>query len=109
MLDEKDIKKLTSILATKKDLEALATQKDLEDMAANSLKIFVTKQDFQELKSDVADLKELMQSLIVSVDKMAKSMEVLGAEYKAVSVQLTRHEKWIKQLSEKVGIQLSFE
>ena len=109
MLDDKDIQKLTSILATKKDLEGMATKKDLDDMAANSLKIFATKQDVQEIKSDVADMKELLQGLIVSVDKMAKSMEILGAEYKAVSVQLTRHEKWIKQLSEKAGIQLSFE
>lgn len=100
MLDDKDIQKLASVLATKKDLE---------DVASNSLKIFATKQDVQEIISDVADLKELMQSLIVSVDKMAKSMEILGVEYKAVSVQLTRHEKWIKQLSEKIGVQLSFE
>jgi predicted nuclease with TOPRIM domain len=100
MLDDKDIQKLVSILATKKDLD---------DMVTNSLKIFATKQDVGEIKSDVVDLKELLQSLIVSVDKMAKSMEILGAEYKAVSVQLTRHEKWIKQISEKVGVQLSFE
>lgn len=100
MLDNKDIEKLVSILATKKDLE---------NMADNSLKIFATKQDIQEIRSDVADLKELLQGLLVASDKMLKSMEILGAEYKAVSVQLTRHERWIKQLSEKLGVQLSFE
>ena len=117
MLDDKDIQKLATVLVTKKDLEDMAasnlkifaTKKDLEDMADKSLKIFATKQDVQEMKSDIADIKELLQSLIVSVDKMAKSMETLGAEYKAVSVQLTRHERWIKQLSEKLGVQLSFE
>ena len=109
MLEDKDIEKLVSVLATKKDLEGMATKKDLEEMALNSLKIFATKQDIQEIRSDVADLRELLQGLIVVSDKMLKSMEILGAEYKAVSVQLTRHEKWIKQLSEKVGVQLSFE
>jgi len=100
MLEAKDIQKLASVLATKKDLE---------NMAANSLKVFATKQDAKEIKSDVADIKELLQGLIVATDKMAKSMEILGVEYHAVSVQLTRHEKWIKQLSEKAGVKLSFE
>lgn len=100
MLEDKDIEKLVSLLATKKDLD---------NMAENSLKIFATKQDVQEIKSSVADLKELLQGLLVATDKMATSMEILGAEYKAISVQLTRHEKWIKQLSEKAGIQLSYE
>lgn len=117
MLENKDIEKLTSVLVTKKDLDIMvannlkvfATKKDLEDMAANSLKIFATKQDVQEIRSDVADLKELLQGLLVSTDKMVKSIEILSTEYKAVSVQLTRHERWIKQLSDKIGVQLSFE
>ena len=118
MLDDEDITKLSLLLATKgdleslatkKDLEGVATKKDLENMADSSLKIFANKQDVQEIKSDLADLKELLQGLLVASDKMLKSMEILGAEYKAMSVQLTRHEKWIKQLSEKLGMQLSFE
>ena len=51
MLEDKDIEKLTSLLATKKDLD---------NMAENSLKIFATRQDVQEIKSSVADLKELL-------------------------------------------------
>jgi hypothetical protein len=81
MLEDKDIEKLVSLLAT--------------------------KQDVRETRQDITDLRELVQGLIVATDKMATSMGIMGAEYGAVSVQLTRHEKWIKQLSEKAGIKLS--
>ncbi len=83
MLEDKDIEKLVSLLAT--------------------------KQDVKEIREDVSASRELLQGLLVATDKMAKSMEILGTEYHAVSVQLTRHEKWIKQLSDKLGVQLSFE
>jgi len=51
MLNDQDINKLVSILATKKDLD---------DMVANSLKIFATKKDIQEVRNDLGDLKELV-------------------------------------------------
>lgn len=83
MLEDKDIDKLVALLAT--------------------------KQDVKEIREDVAASREFLQGLLVATDKMATSMGVMGAEYAAVSTQLTRHEKWIKQLSEKAGIQLSYE
>jgi hypothetical protein len=82
MLEDKDIEKLVSVLAT--------------------------KQDVNKARQDINDLRELVQGLIVATDKMATSMSTMTAEYSAISVQLTRHEKWIKQLSEKLGIELSF-
>lgn len=83
MLEDKDIEKLVSVLATKADVK--------------------------ELKEDVSSLREIVQGLVVSTDNMAKSMEILGGEYGAVAVQLKRHEKWIKQISDKLGLELSFE
>jgi len=83
MLEDKDIEKLISLLATKEDVK--------------------------EIRSDISDMREMLQGLMVATDKMAKSMEILGTEYSAVSKQLTRHEKWLQQLSEKVGVKLSYE
>ncbi len=80
MLNDEDIKKLTSVLASKNDIE--------------------------EVKSDMADLKELVQGLIVSTDGIAKAIGNLSIEYAAISTQLTRHELWIKQIAEKVGLKL---
>ena len=126
MLDDKDINKLKSILATKQDLKGVATKKDLDkmaadnlkifatkkdldDMAARNLKIFSTKQDVKEIKSDLSDLKELVQGLFVATDAIAKSIGELKMEYAAISTQLTRHERWIKQIAEKVGLNLAME
>lgn len=80
MLNDQDIDKLTAVLASKADV--------------------------QEIKSDMADLKELVQGLIVSTDNIAKSINNLSVEYAAISTQLSRHELWIKQIAEKVGLKL---
>ncbi len=81
MLNDEDVNKLTSVLATKKDVE--------------------------DIRSDMADLKELVQGLIVSTDNIAKSIGNLSVKYGAIATQLTRHELWIKQIAEKVGLKLS--
>jgi predicted nucleic acid-binding Zn-ribbon protein len=83
MLDDKDINKLVSLLATKKD--------------------------FEEIRSNISDMKELLQGLLVATDAIAKSIGELKMEYAAISTQLTRHERWIKQIAEKVGLNLAME
>ena len=81
MLDDQDINKLTSVLASKKDVE--------------------------EIRGDLGDLKELVQGLIISNDSIAKSISDLTLEYAAIKHQINRHEEWIKQIAEKVGLKLS--
>ena len=80
MLNDNDINKLTAVLASKKDVE--------------------------EIKSDLGDLRELVQGLVVSNDSIAKSIGDLSLEYAAISSQLSRHDRWIKQIAEKVGLHL---
>ena len=58
MLNDQDINKLTTVLASKKDVE--------------------------EIKTDLGYLKELVQGLIISNDSIAKSISDLGLEYSAV-------------------------
>jgi hypothetical protein len=48
MLENKDIEKLISLLATKEDVK--------------------------EIRSDISDMREMLQGLMVATDKMAKSM-----------------------------------
>lgn len=81
MLNDQDINKLTSVLASKKDVE--------------------------EIKSDLRDLKELVQGIIISNDSIAKSIGDLTLEYAAIKHQINRHEEWIKQIAEKVGLKLA--
>ena len=117
MLTAQDIQKIKSVVATKEDLKKMqastlkifATKKDLRDMQARSLEVFATKKDMAEVKTEMAEMKELLQGLFVATDSIAKSIGELKMEYAAISTQLTRHDRWIKQIAEKIGINLAIE
>lgn len=94
-----DIKKLLEIVATKEDLGELASK-------------LVTLGEFDnfknEIKQDFALLRESIQALTISIDKLVKAVSDLKTEYTVISVQLSRHEKWIQQLAEKLGVELEY-
>ncbi|MCX6752836.1 MAG: hypothetical protein NTW62_00610 [Candidatus Nomurabacteria bacterium] len=81
MLTDQDIDKLTSVLASKNDI--------------------------QEIKVDLEGLKELVQGLIVSSDSLSKSISEFTVEYAAISNQLSRHDQWIRQIAEKLDLKLA--
>ena len=124
MLDDQDIVKLKSVFATKEDIQGFKVElkQDINSLRgdftefkqetnSNFLRldgdVGSIKTDMQEVKSDMADLKELVQGLIVSTDGIAKSIGELRLEYAAITTQLSRHELWIKQIAEKVGLKLA--
>lgn len=80
MLDDKDIQKIVSLVATKEDV--------------------------QEIKEELSGLKEIVQSLTVSVDKLVKIIADRETEYIMMSHQLSRHEKWFQQIADKLGLRL---
>lgn len=82
MLTNEDIKKLSEVLATKEDIK--------------------------DLKEDVDGLREMVQSLVVSVDKLVKAVSDLKTEYAAITNQINRHEKWIEQIADKLGLKLEY-
>lgn len=101
MLNDQDIKKLSLILATKSDIKEV--KDDLDS------KFIILKSDIQNVKKDVEGLRESIQGMMVAVDNLAKVISDLRLEYVAISTQLTRHERWIKQIAEKVGLNLAME
>ncbi len=82
MLTDQDITKLTAVLAT--------------------------KQDVQDLKEELVGLKETVQALSIAVDKLIKAIDDLRQEYIAITSQVNRHEKWLQQIADKVGIKLEY-
>jgi uncharacterized protein YoxC len=78
MLDKEDVQKLMEVLATKDDIK--------------------------EIKEDVNGLREMVQALVVSVDKLVGSVEALSQEYTMVTAKVDRHEKWLLQIAEKLGL-----
>jgi len=103
MLEENDFQKLKELFATKEDLNNL-----LEKYATKAVEIFVTKEEIQEVKNDINALREQIQALTLSIDKLVKASENLFEEYISIKAHLDRHEKWIKQIANKLGIKLEY-
>lgn len=81
MLEDKDIQKLIEVFATREEV--------------------ATKQDLEELRKDFARLE-------TAVDAYAKKADTYFQELVALSHKVDRHEKWIKQLADKLGIKLEY-
>ena len=56
---------------------------------------------FDEVKKDFVDLQ-------TSVDGYAKRADTYFQEMVALSHKVDRHEKWIKQIADKLGIKLEY-
>jgi len=72
------------------------------------LEVLATKEDIRDLKEDVSALRESIQALTVSVDRLAKVVEDLHQEFIAITAKVDRHEKWIRQIAERLGIKLEY-
>ena len=70
------------------------------------MEVLATKDDVREIRQDVSVLRESIQELTVSVDRLAKSVDTLTTEYASIAMQMSRHEKWIQQLADRLGLKL---
>ena len=99
MLDDTDIQKLKGVLTTKEDLNNLSVR-------------LLPREEFEnfkiELKEDINGLREMVQSLVISVDKLVGAVDSLAQEYTMVVGKIDRHEKWLHLLAEKLGIKLEY-
>jgi len=97
----------------------MLTDKDIQKLIKAQEAIFVTKEDFaklvtldefdkfrKETKKEFNNLREHIRALTISVDKLVKAIENLKQEYVAITSKIDRHEKWIQQIAEKVGVEL---
>ena len=72
------------------------------------LEVLATKEDIKELREDMSGLRESVQALTVAVDRLAKAVEDMHQEFVATTAKVDRHEKWIRQIAEKLGIKLEY-
>jgi uncharacterized coiled-coil DUF342 family protein len=113
MLTNEDIKKLKKILPTKKDLAKFATKKDLLKFATKEdLAKLVTLDEFdqfrKETREEFKDLRKLFNELAMAVDAYAKKADTYFQEILALAQKVDRHERWIHQIAEKIGIKLEY-
>ena len=105
MLTDKDIEKIASALVTKQS-SVFATKEDIADIKLD-ISLLATKSDVAETRKDIDGLRESIQGLFSAVDKLVQAIHELRLEYTSMGFQLTRHEKWIKEIAGKVGIHLA--
>ena len=74
--------------------------KSLPDVFATRDEI-VTKADFEELKAGFRELQSAVDAYAVKADKFFQELVMLANK-------VDRHEKWLLQIAEKLGIKLQY-
>lgn len=82
----------------------MLTDQDISKLAA----VLATKQDIVELTDRIVKLEESVNALTTSIDGLIGELKKLRTEYSAMSNKLNRHETWIKQLAQKLGVNLEY-
>jgi len=81
MLDDKDVQKL--------------------------IEVFITRKEFNEKISNLAT-KEDVDKILTAIDGYAKKVETFAQEMIVLAHKVDRHEKWILQIAEKLGVKLEY-
>ena len=80
----------------------MLTSEDIQKL----ISVLATKDDLRQLQTEVFSLRETVQGLTVAIDGLAKAIDELRVEYAAITTQLNRHERGIRQIAEKAHIKL---
>lgn len=81
----------------------MLTDKDIQKL----IQVFATREEVP-LKSDFDDLRKDFVNLQTSVDRLAKIVADYFQETKMLGKKIDRHEKWIQQLAQKMGVKLNY-
>ncbi len=83
----------------------MLTEDDIQKLIEAQQEVFATKEDLLNLKDE---LRKDFSNLATGVDAYAKKADTYFQEMVMLSHKVDRHEKWIQQLAEKLGVNLSF-
>jgi len=107
-VDER-FEKLSEVFATKEDLteavKNLSTQVD--ERFEKLFEVFATKEDLTEAVKNLST-KDDFNNLLNAVDAYAKKADTYFQEMVMLAHKVDRHEKWIRQIAEKLGIKLEY-
>lgn len=79
----------------------MLTAEDIQNLIEAEKEVFTTKADFEEIKQSFSNLQ-------TSVDAYAKKADTYFQEMLMLARRIDRHEKWIKQIADRLGIQLEY-
>ena len=83
----------------------MLTEEDIKKIIEANQEVFPTKGDFEDFREE---MRKSFSDLQTSVDAYAKKADTYFQEMVALSHKVDRHEKWIKQLAEKLGVKLEY-
>lgn len=81
------------------------TDEDIKKIIAANREVFPTKEDFESFREE---MRKSFSDLLTSVDAYAKRADDYFKEMVVLSRKVDRHEKWIRQIAEKLGIKLEY-
>jgi septal ring factor EnvC (AmiA/AmiB activator) len=97
MITNQDIKKLTTVFATKEDLSRV------------EMSLVSTQGEVGEIKKEVREIKKTTNQILNAVDGLVGTIQDLRVEDAATSGKFARHEKWIKEIAKKTKTKLVVE
>ena len=71
-------------------------------------RFFGLEEGQKEIKADLKSMQEAIRDLTVSIDRLAGAISDLSSEYAAITNQVNRHEKWMHQMADKLGVKLEY-
>ncbi|MEY4747375.1 MAG: hypothetical protein RLZZ416_424 [Candidatus Parcubacteria bacterium] len=81
----------------------MLTNKDIDKL----MHLFPTKEGVRKIvREELVEIKKSIHDLMLGFDKLASTVDKLLLGYAAISGQISRHERWIKQIAQKAGIAL---
>lgn len=83
----------------------MLTEEDIQKIIEANQEIFATKEDFEDFREEI---KKSFSDLQSSVDTYAEKADAFFQEMVMLSHQVKRHERWIQQIVEKLGIKLEY-
>ena len=80
----------------------MLTDKDINRIIA----VVATKQDVREVGQRIDKLEDIQKRILSALDRLATAIEKQNLEYAGISMQLSRHERWIQQIAKKAKVSL---
>jgi len=110
MLTDADLARIVAVVATKEDVVTLSKRIDGLDTRISGVELGLIHVQGQlaETNERITGLDEKLERHLVLLDKLVGKVDAMILEYSAVSVQLSRHEEWIRRLAEKTGVTLKY-
>ena|SRR3989344_8643745 len=101
--------KQADVAIIKKDVAMLKSDVSIlkENVSILKADVYTLKEDVKTVKKDIADLKEDFHKILDALDKVAKQYADYMEERKIRDAEIARLKRWVEQIAQKVGVELT--